>query len=182
MKLFNKISLSVMLLSFSAMSNALDIADFNSQYKAFNTYCASGKDNLNIMSDLIADNWVKDVNSKKIDSSEYKKIYNDYVKYVNYGKTTIFTKKINNKPMFIFVDEKYSLCGLTPIMTTSKEESLRDIENKNDMKIINTNEKEGVITTSYLYNKNIINIIKIPHKENTILNIYSTTINNLIEK
>lgn len=166
----------------STNSNALEIADFNLQYKAFNTYCTSGKDNLNIMSDLIADNWIKDVNSKKIDSSEYKSLFNEYYKNMNYGKTTIFTKKINNKPMFIFVDEENALCGLSPIMTNEKENLLKDIENKKDIKLINKNINKNIVTKSYLYDKNIINIIEIPYKDNVILNIYSTTIDHLLNK
>lgn len=185
MKLIKRIlPATLSLLFIPTISNAIEIADFNLQYKAFNTYCASGKDNLNIMSDLIADNWIKDVNSKKIDNEEYKKLFSEYYHYINYGKTTIFTKKINNKPMFIFVDEKNSLCGLSPIMTNTKENLSKEIENTKDIKLINTNNSNGVITNSYLYDKNIISVIKIPDKDkdNIILNVYSTTIDNLINK
>lgn len=171
----------IMSASFSANALAIDLPDKERQISIFANYCVSGENAYNVGTTLISEDWISGKDSDLIQEEEYRNLFEQYVKYINYGDTTLYTKEFNYGAAMIFTDQKLSLCGVIPFYDMSRDKFVK-LMGKNN---VNLFEIEGKSSSSgekysYIYDNHLVHYTSIKTDEGLLVNVSSASLNEKI--
>lgn len=166
---------------FSSGALAIEMPDRERQVSIFANYCVSGENAYNVGTTLISEDWIASGDSDLIEEDEYRTLFEEYVKYLDYGDTTLYTKEFNYGAAIVFTDMKLSLCGVIPFYDMSRDKFL-SLMSKNNIKLYEvegTSNKKGEKYT-YIYDSHLVHYTSLHTKEGTLVNLSSSSLNDKI--